>query len=150
MSAQFLKRSEAMFLINHAKWPKMSYKVAAKYMRKSEPCIKRWVNRYFEVGNVDNLPDRWLDQPTTTKKMQIIMRRENANHLSEIFAEVCRPFFGSDKTNWVLHEYNEPIHRNNLWSTWKRQNIVTTMEWPAMSPDANPIENMWSYIKMKL
>lgn len=51
--------------------------------------------------------------------------------------------FGSDRTSWVLQEDNDPKHRNKLCNAWKQQNNVTTMKWPAMSSDANPIENVW-------
>ncbi|RLU21130.1 hypothetical protein DMN91_005503 [Ooceraea biroi] len=56
----------------------------------------------------------------------------------------------SGRTSWVLQEDNDPKHRSKLCSAWKQQNNVTTMEWPAMSPDVNPSENVLSYMKMKL
>ena len=30
------------------------------------------------------------------------------------------------------------------------QNRITTLDWPLQSPDANPIENVWSVVKKKL
>jgi len=74
MSAKFLKRYEAIFLVNYAKGPKLSYKAAAKYVRKSETFVKKWVKRYLEVGNVDDLPERGLDRVTTTKEDKMILR----------------------------------------------------------------------------
>ena len=250
-------------------------------MRKSEAFVKKWVKRYLEVGNVDDLPERGLSRVTTTKTDKVILRlfqnkpglslrcaqlqlrkkgihvslntirsrlheknvsfrltlkkpllsekhvekrlvwaRENldrnwdnvffsdessfwawsslskawsmqSNRLLQrtvkhpvkvhVWGCFCKrgfgrlflftdnlnaekmctiyqkclltsaeKFFGSDRTSWVLQEDNDPKHRSKLCSAWKTQNNVTTMEWPAMSPDANPIENIWSYIKMKL
>ncbi|EGI64037.1 PREDICTED: neurofilament heavy polypeptide-like [Acromyrmex echinatior] len=74
MSAKFLKRYEAVFLVNHAKGPGLTYKAAAKYIRKSEAFVKKWVQRYLEVGNVDNLPERGLSRATTTKEDKAILR----------------------------------------------------------------------------
>lgn len=281
MSAKFLKRYEAVFLVNHAKGPKLTYKAASKYMRKSETFVKTWVKRYLEVGNVDDLPERGLARITTTKEDKMILRlfqdkpglslrfaqmklrkkginvslntirsrlheknvsfrstlkkpllsekhvekrlawaKENLDrdwdnviftdessfwawsslskawstksnrilqrtvkHPLKIHVWGCfckrgfgclflftdnlnaekmrtiyqkyllksaEKFFGFDKTNWVLQEDNDPKHRSKLCSAWKQQNNVITMKWPAMSPDANPIENVWSYMKMKL
>jgi len=59
-------------------------------------------------------------------------------------------FYGSDRISWVLQEDNDPKHRSKLCRAWKDENNVTTMEWPAMSPDVNPIESVWSYMKIKL
>ena len=33
---------------------------------------------------------------------------------------------------------------------YKDQNEVTSMEWPAQSPDLNMIENIWLYMKREL
>ena len=33
---------------------------------------------------------------------------------------------------------------------WKQQSGIVTLDWPSQSPDANPIENVWPYIKHKL
>jgi len=33
---------------------------------------------------------------------------------------------------------------------WKEQPGIVTLDWPSQSPDANPIENVWAYLKHKL
>jgi len=62
MSAKFLKQYEAVILVNHPKRPKLTNKAATKYMLKFESIVKKWVKRYLEVGNVDDLPARGLSK----------------------------------------------------------------------------------------
>ena len=42
---------------------------------------------------------------------------------------------------------NFPVHRANLVKVWKERNNLKCMEWPARSPDLNPIENLWMTMK---
>ena len=44
---------------------------------------------------------------------------------------------------------NAPVHRAHTVDNYKDQNEVTSMEWPAQSPDLN-IENIWLYMKREL
>ncbi|KYN33128.1 hypothetical protein ALC56_12605 [Trachymyrmex septentrionalis] len=124
MSAKFLKRHEAVFLVNHAKGPKLTCKAAAKYIRKSEAFVKKWVQQYLEIGNVDDLPERGLSRATTTKENKAILRlflfigNLNAEKMCTIYQKYllksAEKLYGFDRRN------------------------------------ANPIENVWSYMKMKL
>ncbi|CAF4772627.1 unnamed protein product, partial [Rotaria sp. Silwood2] len=54
------------------------------------------------------------------------------------------------RRDWVLVEDNDPKHRSNISIEWKQQHHVTTLPWPSHSPDANPIENLWSLLKIKI
>ena len=118
------------------------------------------MQRYLEIGNVDNLSERGLSSPTTTKENKAILRlflftgNLNAEKMCTIYQKYllksAEKLYGSDRRSWVLQEDNDPKHRSKLCRAWKDENNVTAMEWPAMSPDANPIENVWSYMKMKL
>jgi hypothetical protein len=45
---------------------------------------------------------------------------------------------------------NAPIHRARAVQLWKERYGVRTIEWPPYSPDCNPIENVWGYIKNSL
>jgi transposase len=50
----------------------------------------------------------------------------------------------------VYMDDNAPVHRAISVRSWKEQWNVQTIDWPAYSPDLNPIENVWSYIKAHL
>ena len=44
---------------------------------------------------------------------------------------------------------NCPIHRGKIVNQWKRDNSVCRVPWLAHSPNLNPIENAWAYVKRK-
>lgn len=52
--------------------------------------------------------------------------------------------------NWKLMQDNCPAHRANVVKEYLRQNNIEFIEWPAYSPDLNPIENLWNWMKHKL
>lgn len=51
---------------------------------------------------------------------------------------------------WYLLEDNDPKHRSNYSKRWKSTRQINTLPWPSASPDANPVENLWSLLKLKV
>ncbi|CAF1354373.1 unnamed protein product, partial [Rotaria sordida] len=61
----------------------------------------------------------------------------------------ARTHFGRGR-DWVLVEDNDPKHRSRTSIEWEKKHHVTSLPWPSQSPDANPIENLWSLFKIKI
>ncbi|KAG1257406.1 hypothetical protein G6F68_009316 [Rhizopus microsporus] len=50
----------------------------------------------------------------------------------------------------VFQQDNDPKHRSKLAIKLFQENNVKLLEWPAYSPDLNPIENLWDFLKVRL
>ena len=51
----------------------------------------------------------------------------------------------------ILQQDNAPAHRSRAVRDFLLHEDIPIMEpWPAVSPDMNPIEHLWDYMKRKM
>ena len=49
--------------------------------------------------------------------------------------------------NWRFQQDNDPKHTCRKAKGFINENIPVLIDWPANSPDINPIENLWGLVK---
>lgn len=66
----------------------------------------------------------------------------------KILEEVMEPYAEEHlSVLWKFQQDNDPKHTARIVKQWLRTKSITEMEWPASSPDLNPIENLWAEVK---
>src|SRR5262249_442944 len=69
--------------------------------------------------------------------------RQNANNYQDPLRDHLLPAgHRIAGQNWVFQQDNAPIHRARTTQRWFEANQVTVLDWPSLSPDLNPIENL--------
>ncbi len=73
-----------------------------------------------------------------------------------IYQEILEHFMlpSADKlygdADFIFQQELAPAHTSKGTKSWFNDHGVTVLDWPANTPDLNPIENLWSIVKRKM
>ena len=79
--------------------------------------------------------------------------RMDANQYVSILQDYLLPSMeesGISEEEVTFQQDNDPKHTSRKVKQWMEDNNITLLNWPAQSPDINPIEHLWNHIKDRL
>ena len=68
----------------------------------------------------------------------------------EQFVRPIIAILGDPQTNWLFMDDNATCHTSHLSQAKKQELGLRRLDWPAKSPDLNPIEHVWAWIKREV
>lgn len=111
---------------------------------------KNWFSRYVKVAVV--VLWFWGAISSFDKTPLVVMEgRQKSDYYLKIMEQVMLPFAEKKMPiSWLYQQDNAPIHVSSESLHWFNEQHAWLLQWPARSPNLNPIENVCSWVSRKV
>ncbi|KHJ78485.1 hypothetical protein OESDEN_21894 [Oesophagostomum dentatum] len=83
--------------------------------------------------------------------LAFVSNRMNSEKYQNVLESHLLPFLGERRIEaFVFQQDNATIHVSSATKSWLWRDNINTLDWPACSPDLNPIENLWGIIVRRI
>lgn len=149
IKTKLLISSKILFLKDESSFELVRVKGGLTYYKKSKsPNAKTVFQRTKKFGGGKLMIWGYITFSGKFKIFKCPPSMNSTSYISLLDNEILYDFYETcvDVQNMIFVQDNASCHVSKMTKEWFKSNNIKLLEWPAQSPDINPIENVWNYV----